>query len=120
MKTLAHAGLLSTLIFLPGSVFGVSDAVQLYFGYVTRLECIGNLKLTAIGDSKLVQLEALPKDQSCGVLLKPLAPSGRTNLLLESSAGSVLKILEISKEESRPRSQDLRLKLTAIDLEVRQ
>ena len=63
--------------------------ILLTFGYVKKIPCEGRLYISVIGNSKLVQLEALPKELGCGVVLKPLATSGRTNLILETSTGTI-------------------------------
>lgn len=72
------------------------EGLRLYPGYLTRVQCEGRLLVSAIGNEQLVRLEALPRDLGCGVLLKPIGPAGRTNLILETSAGSIERIVEIS------------------------
>lgn len=74
------------------------QVVTLFAGYVSQVKCVGRLLVSAIGNDRLVQLEPLPKDLGCGVVLKPLLnDAGRTNLLLETSAGSVSLIVVIHK-----------------------
>ncbi|MCC7441303.1 MAG: hypothetical protein IT285_06710 [Bdellovibrionales bacterium] len=70
-------------------------AIRLYPGYVKRVRCEGRLLVSSVGSDTLVRLEALPKELGCAVLLKPLTQSGRTNLILETSTGTIERILEI-------------------------
>jgi hypothetical protein len=87
-----------------------SDArtLQLFPGYISQIKCEGRLLVSAVGDDRLVRLEALPKDLGCGVLLKPGAPSGRTNLILETSIGTIRRILVIRSMVTPPSAADLK------------
>jgi len=71
-------------------------AVILSPGFLTKVICEGRLLVSAIGNESLVELQALPKELGCAVLLKPKARSGVTNLFLETSSGSVSRWVEIS------------------------
>jgi hypothetical protein len=77
-------------------------SVYLYPGYVTKVECTGKLLVSAVGNEALVVLSALPQELGCGVLLKPLGPSGRTNLILETSTGSIERVIEIAPKKTAP------------------
>lgn len=85
--------------------------VRLHPGYVTKITCPGRLLASAVGSDHAVKLEALPKELGCSVLLKPLSTLGRTNLLLETTAGSFTRILEVSPSGQRPTSRDLLIDL---------
>lgn len=78
-----------------------AENVNLPFGYVTKLTCKGRLLISAIGDERLLDLSALPKEIGCGVLLRPRANSGRTNLILETSGGTIHRLLTISKQSGK-------------------
>ena len=73
-----------------------STDITLYTGFVSKVRCEGRLMVSAVGDSTLVQLQALPKEMGCAVLLKPLGSTGKTNLILETSTGSITRIVRIS------------------------
>ena len=88
--------------------------MRLFAGYLTQIRCEGRLLVSAIGDDHLVRLEALPKDLGCGVLLKPASASGRTNLILETSTGTIRKILVIEGGTSRPNEHDLQFFLKGV------
>jgi hypothetical protein len=90
-----------------------SDALRLYPGYVTRIGCEGRLLVSSVGNEALVRLEALPKELGCGVLVKPLAASGRTNLILETSAGTIERVLSVERAGGMPRARELRYGLRA-------
>jgi hypothetical protein len=83
------------------------EAIKLYPGYVTKLACQGRLLVSAVGNEELVRLDALPRELGCGVLLKPRKAAGRTNLLLETSTGSVRMIVTIGPVNGVPSSVDL-------------
>lgn len=82
--------------------------VRLYPGYITRIQCEGRLLISAVGNDALVRLEALPKELGCGVLLKPAVGAGRTNLVLETSTGTIERLLEVEPVKAQPRGSDLR------------
>lgn len=87
------------LSFLFGSIVAeASDGVlTLKFGFVQKVPCKGRLYTSAVGNENLVRLEALPKELGCAVILKPISSTGQTNLILETSVGTVEKLLSISK-----------------------
>ena len=59
------------------------------------------LLISAVGDEQLVELSALPRELGCGVLLKPKVDRGKTNLILETTSGTVNQVVEITKNTSR-------------------
>lgn len=73
-----------------------SPPIRIAPGYVYKLRCEGRLILSAIGNESLFRLEALPREVGCGALLKATAPSGVTNLILETSTGTVKRLIEIA------------------------
>ena len=85
--------------------------IRLYPGYVTRIQCEGKLLISAVGNDALVRLEALPKELGCGVLLKPAAGTGRTNLVLETSTGTIERLIEIEPPKTQPHGADLKYSL---------
>jgi len=90
--------------------------VRLYLGFVTRVQCVGSLKSSALGDPMLVQVEALPREMGCGLLLKP-KKSGRSNLIVITGSGNTHRIIEVeSAERGRIKRGDLEV-LLAPDLE---
>ena len=84
-----------------------SKPIHLYPGYTTRINCQGRLLLSAIGNDQLVQLDALPSELGCGMLLRPKTGKGRTDLAAETSAGSILRIVNIETENSQPEASAL-------------
>lgn len=84
-----------------------SKPIHLYPGYTTRINCQGRLLLSAIGNDQLVQLDALPSELGCGILLRPKTGKGRTDLAAETSAGSILRIVNIEPENSQPEASAL-------------
>lgn len=84
-----------------------SEGIRLHPGYIVKVHCEGRLLVSAVGNDSLVRLEALPKELGCGVLLKPLAPAGRTNLILETSAGTLNRTVEIQAVARSPHAEDL-------------
>ncbi len=83
------------LLLLMGTPGYGAPPVKIYPGFVSKLRCEGRLYVSAIGNDRLVQLDALPKEMGCAVLLKTLAGEGQTNLVLETSTGTILRIVEI-------------------------
>ena len=84
------------LILLLGSSVYAEDVLKLRAGFVKKLTCEGKLYASSIGNDNLVRLEALPKELGCAVILKPIASSGRTNLILETSTGTMERLIEIA------------------------
>lgn len=74
----------------------VASVIEIYPGYLTKIHCDGRLLVSAIGNDSLVRLEALPRELGCGAILKPKAQKGRTNLFLETTAGTVSRVIEIT------------------------
>ena len=70
-------------------------SIHLRIGFVQKVPCKGRLYLSAVGNESLVRLEALPKEVGCGVVLKPMGRIGETNLILETSSGTVVERLTI-------------------------
>ncbi|OFZ56270.1 MAG: hypothetical protein A2428_15525 [Bdellovibrionales bacterium RIFOXYC1_FULL_54_43] len=81
--------------------FNPFDAFEVVLrpGYVRKLKCQGRLLLSSVGNESLVQLSALPRDTGCGVLIKPIALEGQTNLILETSAGTITRKIRIEKKK---------------------
>jgi hypothetical protein len=95
------------LCLIPGSAFAAS-ALQLPVGYIIKATCHGRLLISAVGDEQLVELSALPRELGCGVLLKPKVERGKTNLILETTSGTVNQVVEITK--NAPRLLEVELK----------
>jgi hypothetical protein len=96
------------------ATFGAPELVRLYPGYVTRVQCEGRLLVSAVGNDSLVRLEALPKELGCGVLLKPVSTSGRTNLILETSTGTIERVIEILPAKGAPSRRDLHFRFPGV------
>lgn len=88
-----------------------TGSIELYPGYISRIECEGKLILSSVGNEQLVRLEALPKELGCGVLLKPSGAPGRTNLILETTTGTIDRIVEIGGKGASPKNEELRAHL---------
>ena len=71
------------------SYASTDEVIHLKVGFVQKITCKGRLYISAVGNENLVRLEALPKELGCGVVLKPVGKVGVTNLILETSAGSL-------------------------------
>ncbi|OFZ06126.1 MAG: hypothetical protein A2X97_02210 [Bdellovibrionales bacterium GWA1_52_35] len=81
--------------------------VRLYLGFVTRIECVGSLKSSALGNPALAQVEAIPREMGCGLLLKP-KKTGRSNLIVITGSGSSHRIVEVEGvERGRIKRDDL-------------
>jgi len=100
-------------VLIPLPVFAL-DRVQLFHGYVSKVHCAGRLLVSAVGNDALVRLEALPRELGCGILLKPVASSGASNLILETSAGTVSVLIEIQPGGRTPKATDLEFELKAV------
>ena len=90
------------------------DSVRLYPGYVSRIQCEGKLLVSSVGNESLVRLEALPRELGCGVLLKPVGPAGRTNLILETSTGTIERVIEVAPPKGSPAQGDLHFRLKGV------
>lgn len=82
-----------------------SEPIRVHPGYVYKFRCSGRLLVSAIGNEKLVRIEALPKETGCSVLAKTEAAHGATNIYLETTVESVNRIIEIVP--GRPNLTDL-------------
>ncbi len=100
MKRFLFAVSLTILLLCPCARAGDEEPLRLTSGYIYKLRCEGRLLISAIGNDALLRLEPLPKESGCGAVLKPLGPTGTTNLLLETSTGSVSRWVEVSKAPS--------------------
>lgn len=89
------------------------EPIRLFPGYLTKIRCEGRLLVSAVGNEGLIRLEALPKELGCGVLLKPVGQSGKTNLILETSAGTIERVVTVEGSSGlspQARELDYRLK----------
>ena len=102
--------------FIAYASYGSTDrSIVIFNGFVSKIHCEGKLLISAVGDPKILFLEALPPQIGCGVLIKPLVQSGRTNLVLETTSGSVSAIIEISPPKSKISTSQLEFKLRALE-----
>lgn len=88
------------ILFAQSEALAASSAVEvlkLKVGFVKKLTCEGRLFVSAVGNDRLVHLEALPKELGCAVILKPIGGVGETNLILETSTGTVKIDLAVYK-----------------------
>lgn len=90
-------GLVLLVMASPGIVLATPPTIVLRPGFITKVRCQGRLLISAIGNDELVQLEALPKEIGCAVLLKPKSRSGQTNLYLETSAETVERAVVVER-----------------------
>ncbi len=81
------------------SHIAVVAALLLCPGYIKKIECRGRLLASSIGAPELVDLAILPKEVGCGIVLRPKAKAGETNLLLETSSGSHLIAVRIERTQ---------------------
>lgn len=87
------------LFFLPAIAFA-EKPIPLSVGYVSKIICHGKLLVSAIGNDSIIELNALPRELGCGVLVRPKAEFGRTNIILETTSGTVNQVLEITKNKT--------------------
>lgn len=88
--------------------------LAVFYGFVTKVRCEGRVLASAIGNDQLVQLEPMPQAIGCGVVLKPVSKSGSTNLILETSAGTVHRTITITDPQGRvPKAADLMISVRA-------
>ena len=98
---------MSGLIFLAQFVWlllipsNVAAAIKLHPGFIYKFKCEGRLLVSAVGNDSLLRIEALPKESGCAVLVKPKATRGITNIYLETSSGTVTRVLEVSPGEAK-------------------
>jgi hypothetical protein len=76
--------------------WSAEDILKLKVGFVHKISCNGKLYVSAVGNDGLVRLEALPKELGCAVILKPTGLIGTTNLIMETSTGTIEKMVEIT------------------------
>jgi hypothetical protein len=77
------------------------EVLYLYPGFVTKVECEGRLYLSSVGNEKIVDRQEIPTQFGCGLMLKPKARGGKTNLKIETSTGSIERLLVISAKASK-------------------
>jgi hypothetical protein len=88
-----------------------SSGIRVFPGFVTKVQCEGRLLVSAVGNDELVLLEALPKELGCGVILKPTGKAlGVTNLLLETSTGTIERELQVTAGMPLPSQRMVRLR----------
>jgi hypothetical protein len=73
-----------------------TSTLPLYYGYVTKISCLGRVVASSVGNEELVRLEPLPAAIGCGVILKPVQKSGFTNLIIETSTGTIHRTIKIT------------------------
>lgn len=100
------AAIFAPLLLLSGTA-SASSVLPLPIGYVTKVTCNGRLLISAIGNDRLVELSALPRELGCGALLKPRADRGKTNLVLETTSGTVIQLIEITNSPPRALAVEL-------------
>ena len=83
------------------------STLRLVSGYVYRVHCQGRLLASAIGDDRVVKIEALPKEMGCGAILKPTQTHGTTNLIVETTTGSEIRVIDVVPGSARPAVFDL-------------
>ena len=100
MKTGKRLGLICLFL---GQVTLAADPppIVIYYGYITQIHCKGTLYTSSVGSDELINLEPIPKNLGCGVLLQPEKDSGFTDVLLKTNTGDMHRIIEI-KKSSRP------------------
>ena len=90
-----HLILMMMVSFESSFAHGADDVLRLKVGFVKKLSCEGRLFVSAVGNDRLVHLEALPKELGCAVILKPTGKNGTTNIVLETSSGSIERVITI-------------------------
>lgn len=98
------------MLFLISVALGQEPAtIGLTPGYIYKFRCEGRLLVSGVGSDSLIRLEPLPKELGCGVLVKPLGRTGTSNLILETSTGTVSRLIEVRTSTSKPRTSDLEI-----------
>ncbi|HLE01303.1 MAG TPA: hypothetical protein VJB59_13655 [Bdellovibrionota bacterium] len=112
MKKCVSLLIVATVFDASAWAFNPFDTIDVVLrpGYVRKLKCQGRLLLSSVGNESLIQLSALPKETGCGVLIKPTALEGQTNLILETSAGTITRKIRIEKK--RDSEGDLPMEMT--------
>ena len=106
-------GLLLPSVIISGNV---NSTLSVYLGYLTQIHCRGRLFLSSVGNSKLLHLEAIPKEIGCGVVLQSKGQTGTTDLLLKTSTGDFHFILEIKNPPLNLRPEQLEVEIEAASL----
>jgi hypothetical protein len=75
-----------------------SNQINLKLGFLKKVNCKGRLYASGVGNESIVELEALPSNIGCGVILKPVR-GGTTNLILETSTGTIEKSLHVPQKK---------------------
>jgi hypothetical protein len=76
-------------------------AIRVMDGFVTRIRCSGRLLASATGNPRLLLIEPVPKEMGCAVLLQSRGKVGRTNLILETTAGTLHRLVDVVAEDGR-------------------
>ena len=87
------------------------ELIRLHPGFITKLRCDGKLLISSVGNEAIVLLSALPKELGCGVFLRPISASGKTNLFLETSSGTISRLIEIDSGGRSPNAGELEYRL---------
>ena len=96
------------------AVHAETQNLSVFYGFVTKIHCEGRVLASAIGNDQLVQLEPMPNAIGCGVVLKPVSKSGSTNIILETSSGTVHRTISIIDPQGRmPKAADLMISARA-------
>lgn len=110
MKTALRILTITFILNLSRSTLGHAQSAStlfLYVGFVTKFRCQGRLLISSIGNEALVKRSVLPDQVGCGILLSPQAPSGKTNLILETSTGTLQRLIEIREKPPAAGLMDL-------------
>jgi hypothetical protein len=86
--------LLITSVLASGSA-DAAPVLILKKGFLKKVECKGRLYASGVGDDQVVEMEVLPSNLGCGVILKPIA-AGSTNLILETSTGTLERNISVT------------------------
>lgn len=95
MKRLFELVVIGCLLGLDASATSPTQSIRVEPGFVYKLRCEGRLLVSSIGDESIVRAEALPKELGCGLVLKPIKAQGLTNLIVETSVGTVIRRVEV-------------------------
>ena len=90
--------------------------LSVFHGFVTKIRCDGRILAKSGGSDQLLQVEPLPQALGCGVFVRPLSKSGSTNLILETSAGTIHRIISIIDTQGRvPKESELVVSARAME-----
>jgi len=78
-----------------GAAIPSPKPISVRSGFITRAHCEGRLLAAATGNPALLHIEPVPKEMGCAVLLKAEHAPGRTDLILETTAGTSHHWVEI-------------------------